>query len=59
MSGDKWTVQEEGGGEVAQNMDSQQEAIRKGEEMARKEKGMLMIRDEDGRFQETRGYAEE
>lgn len=54
----EWKVKEEGGREMA-SAQSRDEAIRKGEEIARQEKGVLSIQNEDGRTEDTRSFSEE
>jgi hypothetical protein len=53
-----WKVKEEGGRELESARD-RDEAIRKGEEIARRERGVLSIQNEDGRIEDTRSFSEE
>lgn len=45
------------GGEI-RTATTREEAIRMGEEMAREERGMLVIREEEGRSEEMRDFTE-
>jgi hypothetical protein len=55
-SGGGWNIEEEGMGGEIRTATTKEEAIRMGEEMARRERGVLVIREEERRSEEMRDF---
>lgn len=55
-SGGNWNIEEEGMGGEIWTATSMEEAVRMGEEMAKRERGILVIRQEEGRSEEMRDF---
>jgi hypothetical protein len=51
-----WRIQVENSDQSIDTADNQEGAVRKGEEIAKRENGVLVIQDENGRVEETRSF---
>jgi len=54
--GDDWAVQREGGKKASGVHDRKKEAIEQGRNLAKQDKGQLLIHGKDGKIQEERTY---
>lgn len=56
---DGWGVQRRGAGRAAGRFDRKEDAVQRGRELAKNQKGRLVVRKQDGTIQEERTYRDD